>query len=80
MCAKEITIKRIRSGYSGMRYPSIIMYPPDAKAKKVNSEYWRKRVGEKYSYADVIRSLTRAEAAHIEKYGRSLLDPEPPVL
>ena len=74
MAPKEINPRRIRSVYKGKRYPSIIMYVEDINAQKINAEHWRPRVGDKYSYSDILRNLARAEARCIRRNGKSLLD------
>lgn len=50
------------------------MYPDDILAQKVNAAFWRQRIGDKYSHADVLRKLARAEAKCIKATGKSILD------
>ena len=70
----QVTPRKIRSSYKGKRYPSIIMYPEDLSAQKVNATHWRPRAGDKYSYSDVLRRLSRTEALCIKRFGKSLID------
>lgn len=68
---------RERPSYKGKRYSSIIMYPEDVKAKKVIEDFWRPKMNHRYSFADILRALTRAEAKIIERTEKSILDSFP---
>ncbi len=63
-----------KASYKGRRYPSIVMYKEDIAAKKINETFWKKKEGEKYAYADVMRKLQRAEAKSIQETGKSLTE------
>lgn len=65
-----------RLSYKGHRYPAIVMYQEDVEARRINEEYWKKRMGHKYAYAEVMRLLQRGEAKNIQAHGKSLLTEE----
>jgi hypothetical protein len=50
------------------------MYPEDVAAKKINETFWKKKLGYRYSYAEVMRQLSRKEAESLKTLGKSLLE------
>ncbi len=54
-----------------LRYPSFLMYEEDIAARRVVMPYWKKRMGPKFSFADVLRRLVREESRIIRAEGVS---------